>query len=83
MNAYVGWLNNMLFERDAFDGCLGLLVLIGTLGVALVALLFALCIVVVLLGGQPETHGSCRYQHWAGKFYACDEYYPLPQAVHP
>lgn len=24
-------------------------------------------------------HGSCKSEHWAGKSYVCDEYYPLPQ----
>lgn len=28
---------------------------------------------------NAATHGSCKYEHWAGKTYVCDEWYPLPQ----
>jgi hypothetical protein len=34
------------------------------------------------INNEP-VHGSCKYEHYAGKGYVCDEYYPLPQVENP
>lgn len=50
-----------------------ILILGGLLGLTLTCGLF-----VAGLSTDAATHGSCKYEHWMGKAYVCDEYYPLP-----
>jgi hypothetical protein len=76
VNAYAAHLDR-LESGDAFDGLRWFLELAGfiALSVALVTVgLYAL----ISWASGPQPHGSCKYQHWAGKTYVCDEYYLLP-----
>lgn len=40
-------------------------------------------LVIAMLSMNTSTHGSCKYEHWAGKAYVCDEYYPPPIKENP
>ena len=79
INAYFSRLDSKLFSEEPFDALVAWLEIFAwvLVGVAVTAAFIILA--VSSIAGPQSQHGSCKSEHWAGKVYVCDEYYPLPE----
>lgn len=76
VNAYGRHLNS-LEDSDTFDALRAWAEIAGLMAIGFV-LLIAIVFAAVSIASAQQSHGSCKIQHWAVKYYVCDEYYPLP-----
>jgi len=77
VNAYGAHIARLL-DGDTWDNVRAFTEMVIILGGMVLVALVVIFELIYVLAGPSADHGSCRVQHWTGKVYVCDEYYPPP-----